>query len=327
MRKRKQDHLRICVKECVETGETGFDYVRLSHRACPEIDLADVDTEVRLLGKKLEFPLIFEAITGGTSEAARINRTLARVAQDYGLGMGVGSQRAAVENPNLAKTYAVRDVAPDMLLIGNLGAVQLNYGYGLSECRKAVEMIDADALALHLNPLQEAVQPEGNTNFKGIISKINQVAGGLDVPVIAKEVGCGIDVGTARKLKVAAYDVGGLGGTSWSLVESFRNGGTMGEVGVTYANWGIPTVECVLSLSKLGKPVIASGGIRDGLDAAKAVALGADAVGVALPLLRAYYSGGEKGVRHYVDRFVAEFKCAMYLTGSLKVKGLRGRVD
>jgi isopentenyl-diphosphate Delta-isomerase len=327
MSKRKQDHLRICAKEDVEAGDAGFDLVRLKHRASPEIDLADINTETRFLGKTLAFPLIFEAITGGTPEAAKVNRTLARVAQDYGLGMGVGSQRAAIENPSLSSTYVVRDVAPDILLIGNLGAVQLNYGYGIKECKKAVEMIDADALALHLNPLQEAIQPEGNTNFRGVIGKINKVARELDAPVIVKEVGCGIDMETARRLKVAAIDVGGMGGTSWSLVESHRNSDTMGAVGITYSTWGIPTLECIVNLSKTKTPLISSGGIRSGLDAAKAVALGADVAGVALPLLRAYYAGRENAIREYVDKFIAEFKCAMYLTGSTEIKQLRKRVD
>jgi isopentenyl-diphosphate Delta-isomerase len=326
MKERKQDHLRICIEKSVEVGDAGFDSLRLAHRACPELDLKELDTSQSVLGKRLAFPLIFEAITGGAQEAEKINKSLARVAQEFGLGMGVGSQRAAIENGALAGTYAVRDVAPDILLIGNLGAVQLNYGYGADECRKAVDMIGADALALHLNPLQEAIQPEGNTDFRGLIGKINKVAGELDVPVVVKEVGCGIDPATAKRLKVAAFDVGGWGGTSWSMVESFRNDGIMGDVGRTFANWGIPTADCLVSLSKLGTPLIASGGIRSGLDAAKAVALGADAVGVALPALKAYHDGGENAVREYVLRFMAEFRTAMYLSGSKKVRQLRGRV-
>jgi isopentenyl-diphosphate Delta-isomerase len=325
MKKRKQDHLRICSEEDVEAGDAGFNLIRLNHRASPEIDLADISTEVSFLGKKLAVPLIFEAITGGTPESSKVNRTLAKIAQDYSLGMGVGSQRAAIENPRLESTYVVRDVAADILLIANLGAVQLNYGYGIRECRKAVDMIGADALALHLNPLQEVIQPEGNTNFTGIIEKINKIASELDAPLIVKEVGCGIDLETAKKLKVAAIDVAGMGGTSWSLVESYRNHDTMGSVGVTYSTWGTPTVECLLNLSKTKTPIIASGGIRNGLDAAKAVALGADVAGVALPLLRAYSNGGEKAVRNYVERFIAEFRTAMYLTGCRTVRQLQNR--
>ena len=326
MKERKTDHLRISVEEDIESGDGGFNLVRLRHRASPEISYDEIDTEARFLGKRLSFPLIFEAITGGTPEAGRINKALAKVAQRYGLGMGVGSQRAAIENPKLADTFRVRDVAPDILLIGNLGAVQLNFGYGLKECKAAVKMIDADALALHLNPLQEAVQPEGNTDFRGIIGKVNKMAAGLGTPVIAKEVGCGLDYDTAKRLKVAAYDSGGLGGTSWSLVESFRNQSFMGEVGVLYSNWGIPTTKSVAELSALRKPLIASGGIRTGLDGAKCIALGADVAGVALPVLRAYYAGGEKAVDRFAERFIAEFKTAMFLTGSKKVSHLKGKV-
>ncbi|MFH1056002.1 MAG: type 2 isopentenyl-diphosphate Delta-isomerase [Candidatus Altiarchaeota archaeon] len=324
---RKHDHLRICVEKDVEAGDAGFSSVRLDHRASPEISMEDVDTKVKFLGKEMGFPLIFEAMTGGTSEAQKINKALARIAQENLIGMGVGSQRVALDDPSLEGTYVVRDVAPDILLIGNVGAVQLNYGYGIKECRKAVEMIGADALALHMNPLQEAIQPEGNTDFRGLIAKMNKVSKELTVPVIAKEVGCGIDYETARRLKVAAFDSGGLGGTSWSLVESHRSRGLMRAVGATYSTWGIPTVECIKQLSRLEKPLIASGGVRSGLDAAKAIALGADVVGVALPVLKAYYSNGENGVRDYVKRFIAEFKTAMYLTGSSRVSYLRGKVS
>jgi isopentenyl-diphosphate Delta-isomerase len=326
MKQRKTDHLRICAEEDVEAGDPGFSSVRLAHKAAPEVNLADTDTSAAFLGKTLGFPLIFEAITGGTPEAKLINKAVAKVAQAYGFGMGVGSQRAAIEDTSLEDTYIVRDVAPDILLIGNLGAVQLNYGYDVTECRRAVAMIGADALALHLNPLQEAVQPEGNTSFKGIIAKINDVAAGLDAPVIAKEVGCGIDYETAKRLKVAAFDAAGSGGTSWSLVESKRNGGLMGSIGVSYAGWGTPTAQLIPELARLKKPLIASGGVRSGLDAAKAIALGADVAGVALPVLRAYHSGGEKALKAYAERFIAEFKTAMYLTGSATVADLRGKV-
>ena len=327
MIKRKNEHLRICIEEDVESQDPGFTSLRLKSLACPEINLEDVDTNVTFLGKKLKFPLIFEAITGGTAEAGEINKCLAKVAQDYGLGLGVGSQRAGLEDEKVTKTFMVRDVAPDILLIGNLGAVQLNYGYGLKECQKAVEMIGADALALHLNALQEAVQPEGDTKFRGIIDKINKIASTLKTPVIVKEVGHGLDYATAKKLKVTAYDCAGAGGTSWSIVESYRNIGPMGGVGVTFSRSGIPTAKCISELSKLKKPIIGSGGIRSGLDAAKAIALGADVVGVALPLLRAYDKGGEDAVKEYVDKFIAEFRTAMYITGSKKVRELRGKVE
>ncbi len=325
MKSRKTDHLRICVEEDVEAGDPGFELIRLRSLSSPEADLDSVDTSTEFLGKKLDFPLIFEAITGGTPEAGEINKGLASVAQEYGVGMGVGSQRAAIEDSSLEDTFKVRDVAPDILLIGNLGAVQLNNGYGLEECEKAVEMIDADALALHFNALQEAVQPEGDTNFKGTVAAVNKIAGKLKASVIAKEVGCGLDYDTASRLKVDAYDCGGSGGTSWSLVESYRSE-LMKDVGVTYASWGLSTVESVMELAKLGKPLIASGGVRTGLDAAKCIALGADVVGVALPVLRAYVSG-EDTLKKYLDRFIREFRAAMYLTGSGTLKDLKGKAE
>jgi isopentenyl-diphosphate Delta-isomerase len=320
---RKKDHIRICATENVESGNPGFDGIRLRHRACPEISLGDVDTSCVFLGKKMDYPLIIEAITGGTSYSKKVNRDLAKTAQKYNVGFGVGSQRAAIEDPSLEETYAVRDAAPDILLIGNLGAVQLNHGYGLRECRRAVEMIGADALALHLNSLQEAVQPEGDTDFRNLIKKINYVAAKIKTPLIVKEVGSGLDLQTAKRLKAHAYDAGGMGGTNWALVESHRNRGVMGEAGKTFLDWGTPTVECIRELSKTGKPLIGSGGIRSGLDAAKAIASGADIVGIALPAIRAYEAGGVRRLEKYLDKFIAELKISMFLTGSKKTSQLR----
>jgi isopentenyl-diphosphate delta-isomerase len=320
---RKIDHLRICLDENVEEGSSGFDKIRLTHEALPELDFDEIDLSVRLFGRKLEYPLVIEALTGGTEKSGRINRELAAVAQELGLGFGVGSQRAAFEDVSLAKTFTVRDVAPDILLIANLGAVQLNYGYGISECEKAVEMISADALALHINPLQEALQGEGNKNFIGITAKINEVAKKLKTPVIAKEVGCGLSRKTAQQLKVSAYDVGGWGGTNWALVEGIRSGRK--ETGKVFSQWGIPTADSIAELSSLGKPVIASGGVRSGLDAAKAIALGASCVGIALPVLRAWGSGGAPEVKAYLSRVIEELKIAMFLTGSGNISRLRGK--
>lgn len=325
MDERKRDHLKICNVEEVESGNPGFDEFDILTKSLPELDYTEIDTKVTFLGKKLEFPLILEAMTGGTKKAKRINKAVAKVASEFGIGMGVGSQRAAIEDSSLESTYVVRDVAPDILLIANLGAVQLNYGYSTKECKKAVDMISADALALHLNPLQEVCQPEGDTNFKGLIPKVNKVATKLKVPVIAKEVGMGLDLETAKKLKVDAYDCGGWGGTSWSLVESYRNR-SYPEIGITYSQVGIPTAECIVSLSRLNKPLIGSGGVRDGLDAAKAICLGADVAGVSLPVLHAYMDGKEKGLKEYISLFIREFKAAMFITGSLKVKNLAGKI-
>ena len=323
---RKQDHLKICTEEDVEAGSSGLADVRLVHRALPELNFDEIYMGIRFLGKKLSYPLIIEAMTGGVAEAGKINKEVASVAQEYGIGFEVGSQRAAIDDPGLADTFRVRDVAPDIFLIGNLGAVQLNYGYSLRECRKAVDMIDADALALHLNPLQEVIQGEGNKNFSGLARRINGIASKLDKPVIVKETGCGISYETAAKLKVSAIDVAGVGGTSWSLVESYRSTGVKRDIGRTFAGWGIPTADAIRETAKLNVPVIASGGIRTGLDAAKAMALGAECAGVALPVLEAWDKNGKKGVKDFLERFVYELKVAMFLTGSRSVKELRGKV-
>lgn len=324
MKERKLDHIKICLEEEVEAGSTGFDKIRLTHKALPELNLDEINTEIEFLGKTLKYPVIIEGITGGTKEAEKINKDLAKISQEFGIGFGVGSQRIAIDDEAMESTYKVRDVAPDILLIANIGAVQLNHGYGLKECQQAIDMIDADALALHLNPLQEAIQPEGEKNFSGLIKKVNEISSKLDKPVIAKEVGSGISHDIAAELKVDAIDVGGSGGTSWSLVEGHR--ANKGEIGRTFADWGIPTAECIREVSDLNVPLIGSGGIRSGLDAAKAITVGANCVGIALPILKAYSADGNEGVSEFLNRFITELRIAMFLTGSKAVKELRGKV-
>jgi len=324
---RKQDHLDICMREKVEAGSTGLERVNLVHEVLPDMDFEDVETETKFLGRRLKYPIIINAMTGGTKSSAKINRDIAEVSQEYGIGMGVGSQRAAIEDPQMEETFKVKDSAPDLpLLIANLGAVQLNYGYGIRECRKAVDMIDADALALHINPLQEVVQAEGDKNFSNLIAKINKIAAEMKTPVIAKCVGDGITKETARKLRVDAVDVSGVGGTSWSLVESYRSQGAYQKAGAALAGWGIPTAEAIKQVAGLKKPVIGSGGIRSGIDAAKAIALGADVIGIALPILIAWSKGSRDAIREYLDSFTLELKIAMFLTGSRNVKSLQGKV-
>ena len=266
-------------------------------------------------------------MTGGTQEARTINQRLAEAAQAAGIGMGLGSQRAAIKDPALAGTYQVRRFAPDILLLANLGAVQLNYGYGPDECRRAVEMVAADALILHLNPLQEALQPEGNTRFSGLLSKIEAVCRALEVPVVVKEVGWGISEWVARQLAnvgVAAIEVAGAGGTSWSQVEMHRAQDELQrQVAAAFADWGIPTAESLLMICR-GAPellAIASGGIRNGIQIAKAIALGAAACGVAGPFLRAA-NESIAAVTDLVTVLVTQLRVAMFAAGAADVPSL-----
>ncbi len=292
---RKADHINIVLeKDVTNKGiTTGFEQFMIEHEALPDVDLDEVDLSLQLWGKTLKAPLLISSMTGGTDSAHTINLNLAEAAQALGIAMGVGSQRAAIEQPNLGKTYKIRQVAPHILLFANLGAVQLNYGYGIDEAKKAVDMIEADALILHLNPLQEAVQAEGDRNWKGLYDKIATVATQLDVPIIAKEVGNGISGKVARRLAdcgVSAIDVAGAGGTSWSEVEAHRQQDPRRrQIAHCFAGWGIPTAMSLMQVRTVvpGLPLFASGGIRNGIDAAKAIALGATLVGSAAPLLEA----------------------------------------
>ncbi|HEX6287791.1 MAG TPA: type 2 isopentenyl-diphosphate Delta-isomerase [Herpetosiphonaceae bacterium] len=329
---RKLDHLRIVLGEDVNAKgiTSGWARYRFRHCALPELDLREIDTSVVFLGKRLQAPLLISSMTGGAREAERINLLLAEAAEALGVALGVGSQRAAVDNPTLARTYQVRKVAPTTVLLANLGAVQLNYGYGIVECRRAVEMIEADALILHLNALQEAVQPEGNTNFKGLLHKIERVCRELDVPVIVKEVGNGIGAEVARRLVdvgVAAIDVAGAGGTSWSEVERFRHTQERGrDVAALFAGWGIPTTEALKEVRAAlpDTPLIGSGGVRSGLDVAKAIALGADLAGSAAPhLFRASESRGVEAIVEGLRSFQEELRITMFCTGSADLRALR----
>lgn len=307
---------------------TGLDDFQFVNCALPELSPSDVNLETAFLGKQLQAPLFVSSMTGGPKDGARINQNLAIGTQKVGLGMGVGSQRIAIENPSAAESFSVRDVAPDIPLIANLGAVQLNYGYSISEARKAVEMIGADGLFLHLNALQELVQPSGDTNFRGLMKKIESLIKEAEFPVLVKECGCGISGHIAKQLfelGVHAIDVSGAGGTSWSRVESERAGkSTSQRLGRTFANWGIPTSQAIVDVRKHNPEglIIASGGIRTGLDAAKAIALGADLVSIAKPILASALDSGE-AVAAELDQFVAELRAACFLTGSASLDGLR----
>lgn len=291
---RKADHIRINLEENVQSGlTTGLEQYRFIHQALPELNLDEISLSTNFFHKNLSAPVLISSMTGGSDQAAKINLTLAEAAERENIALGLGSQRAAIDHNELAVTYQVRKVAPHALLFANLGAIQLNYGYGIDECQKAVEMIEADGLILHLNPLQEALQPEGNTHFKDLGRKIELVCKSLPVPVIVKEVGWGISERVAKlliELGVAAIDVAGGGGTSWSQVEMYRaQTEQQALIASDFIEWGIPTAESILQVRRVSLtiPLIASGGLRNGIDIAKCIALGANLGGMASPFLKA----------------------------------------
>lgn len=327
---RKSEHLRVCIEEDVEFQQltNGLEKYRFTHCCLPELDRSDIELGTTFLGKSLKAPILISSMTGGTELAHLVNTRLATVAQRYGLAMGVGSQRIALEQPELAPTFAVRSLAPDILLLANLGAVQLNYGCGLEDCLKLVELLEADALILHLNPLQEWVQSEGDSNFKGLLAKIEQICAQLPVPVIAKEVGNGISAVMAKKLieaGVAAIDVAGAGGTSWAKVESQRaKDNRQRHLGQVFADWGLPTAECITAIRSLNStiPLIASGGLKNGLDIAKSIALGADLGGLARPFLVAAIES-EAAVDELVKFLIAELEIVLFCTGNPNLSALK----
>ena len=329
---RKVDHVRIVLHEDVAAKgiQTGFAAVRLPHRALPEIDLDAVDLRLTFLGKPIAAPLMISSMTGGAGMTGSINMALAEAAEALRLPMGVGSQRAAVVDSRLADTYQVRRVAPTIPLLANIGAVQLNYGFGVDECRRAVDMIAADALILHLNPLQEAVQPEGNVNFHRLLPRIAELCRQLEVPVVVKEVGNGIGAPDARRLAdagVAVIDVAGAGGTSWSEVERFRQSNDRGRrIAAAFADWGLSTVDCVREVRAAlpNMTLIASGGIRSGVDVAKAIALGADLAATARPaLIPAVSEGSTAAVIDELNGFLRELQIAMFCCGCADLRALR----
>ncbi len=294
---RKADHIQINLDKDVQSHLTsGLERYRFMHEALPEVDAGAIDTSLHFLGKRLSAPILISSMTGGTAQAGAINHNLAEAAQRAGIAMGVGSTRAAVVKPELAGTFKVREVAPDILLFANIGAVQFNYGFTVDQCRRAIDLIGADGLILHLNPLQEILQPEGDVNWAGLVRKIADVTQALrkdGIPVIAKEVGWGISPRAARALAeagVAAIDVAGAGGTSWSQVEMFRaRTEVQRRIAEAFVDWGIPTAESILHVRQAAPtvPVIASGGLKNGVDGAKCIALGAALFGLARPFLRA----------------------------------------
>ncbi|MBN1560388.1 type 2 isopentenyl-diphosphate Delta-isomerase [candidate division KSB1 bacterium] len=326
---RKIEHIDIINSdEHVDRRRNYFDAIQLKHRALPELDLEKVDPSVFFMGKKLSFPLLISSMTGGAHDVVRrINNNLAIAAQEMAVGLGVGSQRVLFTHPEARSSFEIRPIAPQALLFANLGAVQLNYGFGIDHCRQAVEVVGADALYLHLNPLQEAVQPEGDVNFQGLAKKIGEIARSLDVPVIIKEVGAGISSADAQLLAdygIRYIDVAGSGGTSWSRIENFRRRGKdQDDVGLLFQDWGNPTPLALQSLQPLKKKItiIASGGIRSGLDMAKAVILGASLCGMAKPFLKPAMESADAVIK-VIQRLKREFTIAMFLLGVDKFDNL-----
>lgn len=319
---RKVDHVRINLEKDVSFPRltTGLEKYRFLHRALPELNLAEINIRQELFGKLLSAPVLISSMTGGAGMAFEINRNLAIAAQATGIAMGLGSQRAALEDSALEYTFRIRDVAPDILLFANVGAVQLNYGYDASHLQRAVDMAQADALILHFNVLQEAVQPEGDTDFSGLLAKIEKVCASLGVPVIAKEVGWGFSQQDVRALidaGVSAIDVAGSGGTSWSEVEYHRAPTEFhANVARAFADWGISTADAILYAAAVSgdKPVFASGGLRDGIDVAKSIALGASLGGLASPFLRAAVESAD-AVISLVNQITAQLRIAMLCAG------------
>lgn len=326
--KRKEDHIRICLgnQSQARNATAGFEDIQLVHRALPEVNKVKINLSTTFLGKKFSAPIIVGAMTGGTEQATQINSSIAQAVENLGLGMGVGSQRAAVENQKLEETYAItRKMAPNAFLIANIGGVQLVHGYGLKEVKKVVEMIDADAVAVHLNSLQEAVQPEGQTNFKGVLAKIAEVAGALDTPVIVKETGAGISAEDAKALEdagVKAIDVGGVGGTSFAAVEYHRTSTKQNLCGEPFWDWGIPTaISLIETVQTVKLPVIASGGLRSGTDIAKALALNATLASISQPILQTAIKS-TKETEEKLSCLIEELRNALFLVGAEKITDL-----
>jgi isopentenyl-diphosphate delta-isomerase len=330
--KRKDSHLDLCASGAVEPlgVRTLLGDVRLVHCALPELSLPEVQLGARLFGKSLRAPLMMTGMTGGTDRAGAVNRDLARLAEAAGIAFGLGSQRAMLDDASRAGSYRLRDVAPTTVIVGNIGLTQAVRS-GLDACRKLAEDIQADALAVHLNAGQELTQPEGDRDFRGGYAVLEKLARALDGRLLVKETGCGLSPAVARRLVglgVGALDVSGAGGTSWVKVEQLRASGVAAEVGETFAGWGIPTAAAIASVREAvgpGVTLVASGGLRDGLEAAKVLALGADLAGMALPLFRAQQAGGYAGAERALEAVLAGLRHALLLTGSRDVAALRAQ--
>ncbi|MFQ5978142.1 MAG: type 2 isopentenyl-diphosphate Delta-isomerase [Candidatus Heimdallarchaeota archaeon] len=329
---RKFDHIRICLEEKVTSNITnGLGDVSLVHMAAPEMSFSDVDVRTRIFGKNIEIPLVIAAMTGGHPKTGEINSAIAEVAEETKVAFGLGSQRAGVDNSQYRWTYSVaRERAPSIPILGNLGAPQFNMDYGLKEAQTAVAMVDADALAIHFNPLQEAVQPEGETDFASLLQKLADIQSELSVPIVIKEVGSGISGEIAKNVQNLGFsgiDVGGLGGTSWAAVEALRAKAQGNEqaytLGEQFRDWGIPTAFSLAeSRANFSGTIIATGGVRNGIEAAKLLALGADAVGIALPFLKEA-SKSKNAIVTFIENFKRELQTTMFLVGAHTLQELK----
>ena len=330
---RKDDHIRINLEEDVQfhSVTTGLEKLYFEHQALPELNLDDIDLSLEVLGKKMQSPMLISSMTGGTDRARDINRTLAAAAEQSGIAIGLGSMRVALEHPNTIESFQIRDVAPSALVFANLGAVQLNYGLEVAHCRQVIEMASADALILHFNPLQEAVQPEGNSDFAGLLRKVELICTALrddGVPVVAKEVGWGFSESNCRQLAeagIAAIDVAGAGGTSWSTVEMHRSPtASHARIAAAFEDWGIPTVQALRNAVSGAPtlPIIASGGLRNGIDIAKCLALGATLAGMAKPFLEAAASSAED-VIEVVHELNQQLRISLFCAGVSDIPSLQ----
>lgn len=332
---RKKDHLKIALSDIAQVGDSGFGNYRFVHNAAPEINFAEIDTSASFLGKKVNYPFFISCMTGGVDKGMAINKNLAKAAQKFNIAMGVGSQRIAIEHPEYQKLFKVRKYAPDIPIIANVGLVQLNYGFGLEEFQGIVDMIDADALAVHLNPIQEVIQPEGDRNFEELLPKLEKIIGKLKVPVIVKEVGFGLSYDVIKRfynIGVRVFDTAGWGGTNWALVEGLR-GKADKNLGELFSNWGIPTTESIKMASKFKREIkskrerekmviLGSGGVRTGVDITKAIVLGSDLAGIAAPFAKAALES-EDAVKELIQRLATELKVAMFGVGARNLQELK----
>ena len=328
---RKNDHIRINLEEDIQSGlTTGLEDFALCHSALPEINLEDVTTACTFLGYSLSFPLIISSMTGGNVEGAKINRYLAEAAQDQGVALGLGSQRAMLEQPKMSSTFQVRKYAKSIPIFGNIGAVQFNYGLTFDDCIRLVDTVQANGLIVHLNPLQEALQPEGETRFSGLLKNIEVLCKNATFPVIVKEVGWGLSKKVARQLigaGVSALDVAGAGGTSWSQVEANRISDKRSQrIAFEFREWGIPTAKSILQVRETSKriPLVASGGIKNGIDIAKCIVLGADICGMAGRLLKAATISPQETIDEIIE-IKQQMRIAMFATSSRDIKTLISR--